>query len=470
MQDTEFRQRVFNQELFDFCLEVVALGDSLTGVADSSGLLRKVIAEAFVINGSLPELLAFLRTLNYQDMRSFQPQLSSFFTGVRLTKGRSEVLFEEYLRTSRHLGERADFSAWSEFFKIPVHFSGAGEAALSDILMTVRHLIGRADFSEWTEFFKSQMHLSWASEATLSDSLMTIRHLVAEPAFTEWKEFFHALRTLSSADESDLREFFMTVRHLTLPTYRFSAWTEFFHAVAVLSGRSEPRAPFLTAIRHSLGYFHGREAATSLIRMLSEPVPASVFAAYSYGQLESKRWLIEETRKVCGRDWGTVFILAGWIGSLAHMIFATDDIQATKIRSFDFDAEACRLAEKLNQEQVREGWKFKSVCIDVTDLTYPETHYLVRRHDGSTCEMQDRADLIINTSCEHLERLEEWWSSIPSGTRVVLQSNDAAHIPEHIHCVSSLAEFQRQLPLSQTEFAGELELSDYKRFMLIGRK
>ena len=80
------------------------------------------------------------------------------------------------------------------------------------------------------------------------------------------------------------------------------------------------------------------------------------------------------------------------------------------------------------------------------------------------------ADLVINTSCEHLADFGRWYGRIPAGQRLVLQSNDYFACDQHVNCVADLAAFQAQAPMREVLFAGERRMRRYVRFMLIGRK
>jgi hypothetical protein len=84
--------------------------------------------------------------------------------------------------------------------------------------------------------------------------------------------------------------------------------------------------------------------------------------------------------------------------------------------------------------------------------------------------MFDSPDIVINTSCEHMANIDAWWSQIPKGTRVILQSNDGFHIPDHSRCFATLSDFREAMNLSEVAFAGEKSLPEFNRFMLIGKK
>jgi hypothetical protein len=82
----------------------------------------------------------------------------------------------------------------------------------------------------------------------------------------------------------------------------------------------------------------------------------------------------------------------------------------------------------------------------------------------------DNPDTIINTSCEHIENFAEWYAKIPDGKLVILQSNNFFDVQEHVNCVKDITEFSNMAPMSNTLYAGDLDLPKYKRFMLIGYK
>ena len=86
------------------------------------------------------------------------------------------------------------------------------------------------------------------------------------------------------------------------------------------------------------------------------------------------------------------------------------------------------------------------------------------------CAIRSDADVIINTSCEHItqDQYNLWLSGMPQNSLFVLQSNNY-DIPEHIRIAGSLEEFKEQSNLTMI-WAGELELPLYTRYMIIGQK
>lgn len=189
---------------------------------------------------------------------------------------------------------------------------------------------------------------------------------------------------------------------------------------------------------------------------------------FSRGQLQSKLWLIRELEKL-PVDLGTVFLCAGWYGTLATMLFESN-IKLDKVRSFDIDPLCAPIAEIFNKPWVMEGWQFKAATQDIMDIDYREHHYTVSRSDGSTCDLRDFPDTVINTSMEHIPNYSEWWRSIPKGKLMIVQCNDYEDLEEHVSTASSLDEFDKMTPVVSTLFLGELKLEKYSRFMKIGYK
>lgn len=187
---------------------------------------------------------------------------------------------------------------------------------------------------------------------------------------------------------------------------------------------------------------------------------------FSRGQLKSKIWLVNELEKI-SIDLGTVFLCAGWYGTLATMLFESR-LNIEKIRSFDIDESTEKIAEIFNRPWVIDNWKFKPVIQDICDINFNEHAYIVKKTDGDFETLYDSPDTIINTSCEHINNFEQWYDKIPSGKLVVMQCNDYKEIEEHVNTHDTLESFVKQTPLETELYSGELDLGKYKRFMRIG--
>jgi len=355
----------------------------------------------------------------------------------------------------------------SELLKRVVLDSLTVNSSLADVSVFLKSLNGLplADFMPSMEAFLDSCAKLSESKIELTDFLMTIRHLGETKNFKDWSEFFKGI-ALVGGNEKDVADYLMTVRHLVAQT-DFNEWPAYFGALKVVTTDSpESLRDFNMAVRHAIEYFSAPDSLRQIFRTIGE---APQFAeAFSFGQLDSKKWLIEEATKVWGKDWGSVFVLAGWIGVLPRFIFDAG-IVTKNIRSFDIDEAVGPTAEILNQSQVQKDWQFKSSTMDITQMKYP-THFNVRRKDGTLCELYESPDVVINTSCEHLSDINAWWSQIPKGTKVILQSNDGFHIQEHVRCFKTLNEFEGAMQLSKIDYRGEKALADFNRFMLVGTK
>lgn len=178
------------------------------------------------------------------------------------------------------------------------------------------------------------------------------------------------------------------------------------------------------------------------------PDPMRTMDAFWSGQLNSKEWLItnlsKNVKKVVSID-----IHGGWVGVLASMLFQSD-IYIKHIRSVDIDPTCESIANMMNKKEEIAGM-FRAVTSDM-------------------CEIRSDADVIINTSCEHItqDQYELWVSGMPRNSLLVLQSNNY-NINEHVRIANNLDEFKDQCQLGSILYAGELDLPLYKRFMIIGQ-
>ena len=165
------------------------------------------------------------------------------------------------------------------------------------------------------------------------------------------------------------------------------------------------------------------------------------------GQLRSKAWLINNLSPYAENS-VSIDIHGGWNGVLASMLFQSNII-CKHIRSVDIDQECEEIANTINKLEEMQG-QFQALTADM-------------------CDVEITADIVINTSCEHItdEQYKKWMSHIPNNCLLVLQSNNY-EILEHVIIAESLDHFVEQCNLSNIMWKGELELPLYKRFMVIG--
>jgi hypothetical protein len=80
-------------------------------------------------------------------------------------------------------------------------------------------------------------------------------------------------------------------------------------------------------------------------------------------------------------------------------------------------------------------------------------------------------DVYINTSTEHIPSVSDWAKRIPANKIVCIQSNNYFACDQHINCVSSLLELEKQLfksgNVKEILYQGVLKLPIYDRYMMI---
>jgi hypothetical protein len=179
--------------------------------------------------------------------------------------------------------------------------------------------------------------------------------------------------------------------------------------------------------------------------------PRRTMDAFWSGQLKSKEWLIESLTNFCSiKDTPvSIDIHGGWVGVLASMLFQSY-ITVQQIRSIDIDPTCEPIAINMNKLEEIAG-RFRAVTSDM-------------------CTIRSDADIIINTSCEHITQddYDLWLSGHPQNSIIVLQSNNY-NIPEHVRTANSIEQFKEQSNLNVL-YAGELKLPLYTRWMIIGKK
>lgn len=131
-----------------------------------------------------------------------------------------------------------------------------------------------------------------------------------------------------------------------------------------------------------------------------------------------------------------------------------------------------QLAQILSQEQKGKDY----TGIDIDGSLEPVATKLNRNIDyyHVTCDMFDYAynfyDCVINTSCEHVEAIENWLCIIPSGTTVALQSNNFYAGTGHVSCVETKEKFSEQVcDYVNIDFLGAVTMPLYSRFTIIGK-
>ena len=167
------------------------------------------------------------------------------------------------------------------------------------------------------------------------------------------------------------------------------------------------------------------------------------------GQVRSKVWLVESLEKYVTEP-SSIVIHGGWNGVLASLLF-NSNIPINKIYSYDIDENCEEVASTVNKRQEIEG-RFRAITGDITMQLY-------------------RADIVINTICEHLtqDEYDRWLKLTPEDALVVLQSNNFTMCEEHVRCANSLEDFIEQSGI-EVIHAEEVEHFKYTRYMIIGKR
>jgi hypothetical protein len=174
--------------------------------------------------------------------------------------------------------------------------------------------------------------------------------------------------------------------------------------------------------------------------------PRQTLEAFWRGQIKSKEWLIEHLKLEIDQP-VNIDIYAGWVGTLASMIFQSG-MTVEKINNIDLDINCKSISEMMNKIEHIQG-RFEFIHANMINVP-------------------SEADVVINTSCEHItqEDYELWLSGLRKDSLIVLQGNNY-ELPEHIRTSNSLQHFEEQSKLDVI-WSGELETQMYTRYMIIG--
>tara|TARA_B100002019_G_scaffold194908_1_gene168763 strand:- start:508 stop:1482 length:975 start_codon:yes stop_codon:yes gene_type:complete len=166
----------------------------------------------------------------------------------------------------------------------------------------------------------------------------------------------------------------------------------------------------------------------------------------SDGQYDSKFWLINELNNIKWKNDLHIEIIGGWFGfplieMLAHLPIKQIDF-------YEIDEECKKV---LTQYVEQFNYNFRIVQF------------------GNYFERTDlrRRDLIINTSCEHMNDISLMKSFYKDSPIIALQSNNF-YEHDHVNCVESEIQLRNNNEITVTKYMGMKEMEKYKRFMVIG--
>lgn len=164
---------------------------------------------------------------------------------------------------------------------------------------------------------------------------------------------------------------------------------------------------------------------------------------FSNGQIKSKEWLINQLINL-NLDNKTYLIAGAWFGTLGLLI--KKQFPLANVTMLDIDPR-CKTF--------------------IDNIIYNEDDLNCITHDMYTYSYNE--DIIINTSCEHINNVDKWISIIPKNKTVILQSNNYKKGTGHINCVESEDELIEKSRLVNVLYKGKLEMPEYSRFMVIGK-
>ncbi|CAM5763118.1 class I SAM-dependent methyltransferase [Bosea minatitlanensis] len=217
----------------------------------------------------------------------------------------------------------------------------------------------------------------------------------------------------------------------------------------------EPPVEAFHDLLRGMAALSGNRIVADVARLYGKGAPPDLSIACNHKQIASKQWLVEELARTLPRPDGPVWVLGAWYGVLGALLLDDDRLAVPQVVSLDIDPSCAPVAETLNHRHVAAG-RFRAVTADMTELDF--------------AALSPAPGLVVNTSCEHLDDVPGWLSTLPAGLPLLLQSNDYYREPDHRSCVPSLDAFREQAGLAEVWFAGARPTKNYTRFMLIGRR
>jgi hypothetical protein len=174
--------------------------------------------------------------------------------------------------------------------------------------------------------------------------------------------------------------------------------------------------------------------------------------SYSPNQFKTKERLIGHVRDLnVVNEQSEITILGSWYGSILIPAFYKE---VKEITAIDIDDNVIRIAKNRLFNHYNN---IDYITADVFNL-------------GKHFNKVKNANLIINTSCEHMRPMRELKAIQDSKSYFAFTSNNMLNIEGHINCVYDLDNFQRQLPDSAKVLVRD-SITDERgtRFILVGK-
>ena len=177
---------------------------------------------------------------------------------------------------------------------------------------------------------------------------------------------------------------------------------------------------------------------------------SNLLDSFSPNQFKTKERLIGHIRDLnIVDDKSEITILGGWYGSILIPAFK----EAKRISLIDLDKQVVSIAKQ------RIFNHYKNIDFITSDV-FDKNRYGRIRY----------ANLIINTSCEHMKPMKELEALQESNAYFAFTSNNMLSIEGHINCVYDLNDFEKQMPDNAKVLVRD-SITDERgtRFMLIGK-
>jgi SAM-dependent methyltransferase len=174
--------------------------------------------------------------------------------------------------------------------------------------------------------------------------------------------------------------------------------------------------------------------------------------SYSPNQFKSKENLINHIKKLNILNAESEIVIFGcWYGSILIPAFYNE---VKRIAAIDINDKYIRIAKN---RLFKNYNKIDFINEDVFSWSM-------------TNERIFRTNLIINTSCEHMQPMKNLSVLNNINSYFAFQSNNMFDIPTHINCVKNIEEFKKQLPnKAKILIEDQIEEDRGIKFTLIGR-
>lgn len=168
-------------------------------------------------------------------------------------------------------------------------------------------------------------------------------------------------------------------------------------------------------------------------------------------QIKCKKWLADELKNMPFNE-AIVQLYGGWFG-YPLIDFLHNNIEIKSLENIDLDDKALLAFKKMSYYKKKN---YIATCGDIKTIT---TKY------------HRNADLVINTSSEHMPDLPELIANKDYKALCVfaLQSNNMFYHDDHINCSTSEDDFVQKSGLSNIIYKGTTMMENgYERYMVIG--